>query len=70
MLVDPKRESYDFGRFGWITDPERIRMSLGSLLRLPDAVERCVTRGSQQGITEGPATQGELQTSLSLCVQS
>src|SRR5579862_1728349 len=22
VTVDPKRESYDFGKFGWVTDPE------------------------------------------------
>jgi predicted enzyme related to lactoylglutathione lyase len=26
--VDPKRESYDFGRFGWFTDPEGNRVEL------------------------------------------
>jgi predicted enzyme related to lactoylglutathione lyase len=26
--VDPKRESYDFGKFGWITDPEGNRVEL------------------------------------------
>ena len=26
--VDPKQESYDFGRFGWITDPEGNRVEL------------------------------------------
>ena len=25
---DPKRESYDFGKFGWITDPEGNRVEL------------------------------------------
>ena len=28
VTVDPKRESYDFGRFGWITDPEGNRVEL------------------------------------------
>jgi predicted enzyme related to lactoylglutathione lyase len=28
VTVDPKRESYDFGRFGWFTDPERNRVEL------------------------------------------
>jgi predicted enzyme related to lactoylglutathione lyase len=26
--VDPKREDYDYGRFGWFTDPERNRVEL------------------------------------------
>ena len=26
--VDPRRESYDFGRFGWFTDPEGNRVEL------------------------------------------
>jgi predicted enzyme related to lactoylglutathione lyase len=26
--VDPKQESYDFGRFAWITDPEGNRVEL------------------------------------------
>lgn len=26
--VDPKRESYDYGRFGWFTDPEGNRVEL------------------------------------------
>jgi predicted enzyme related to lactoylglutathione lyase len=26
--VDPKRDSYDFGRFGWFTDPEGNRVEL------------------------------------------
>ena len=26
--VDPKRESYDFGKFGWLTDPEGNRIEL------------------------------------------
>jgi predicted enzyme related to lactoylglutathione lyase len=28
VAVDPKRESYDFGKFGWITDPEGNRIEL------------------------------------------
>ena len=28
VTVDPKRESYDFGRFGWFTDPEGNRVEL------------------------------------------
>lgn len=28
VAVDPKRESYDFGKFGWITDPEGNRLEL------------------------------------------
>lgn len=28
VAVDPKRDSYDFGRFGWITDPEGNRVEL------------------------------------------
>jgi predicted enzyme related to lactoylglutathione lyase len=26
--VDPKREDYDYGRFGWFTDPEGNRVEL------------------------------------------
>jgi predicted enzyme related to lactoylglutathione lyase len=28
VTVDPKRESYDFGRFGWFTDPKGNRVEL------------------------------------------
>jgi hypothetical protein len=28
VTVDPKRERYDFGKFGWITDPEGNRVEL------------------------------------------
>lgn len=28
VVVDPKRESYDFGKFGWVTDPEGNRVEL------------------------------------------
>jgi predicted enzyme related to lactoylglutathione lyase len=28
VAVDPKRESYDFGKFGWFTDPEGNRIEL------------------------------------------
>ncbi|HEX4038253.1 MAG TPA: VOC family protein [Acidobacteriaceae bacterium] len=28
VTVDPKRESYDFGKFGWMTDPEGNRVEL------------------------------------------
>jgi predicted enzyme related to lactoylglutathione lyase len=28
VAVDPKRESYDFGKFGWLTDPEGNRIEL------------------------------------------
>ena len=28
VTVDPKRESYDFGHFGWITDPEGNRIQV------------------------------------------
>lgn len=28
VAVDPKRESYDYGRFGWFTDPEGNRVEL------------------------------------------
>jgi predicted enzyme related to lactoylglutathione lyase len=28
VAVDPKRESYDFGKFGWIVDPEGNRIEL------------------------------------------
>jgi predicted enzyme related to lactoylglutathione lyase len=28
VTVDPKRESYDFGKFGWITDPEGNRVEI------------------------------------------
>jgi len=27
-IVDPKRENYDYGRFGWFTDPEGNRVEL------------------------------------------
>jgi predicted enzyme related to lactoylglutathione lyase len=27
-VVDPKRDDYDFGRFGWFTDPEGNRVEL------------------------------------------
>jgi predicted enzyme related to lactoylglutathione lyase len=26
--VDPKRESYDFGKFGWLSDPDGNRIEL------------------------------------------
>jgi predicted enzyme related to lactoylglutathione lyase len=26
--VDPKRDTYDFGKFGWLTDPEGNRVEL------------------------------------------
>jgi predicted enzyme related to lactoylglutathione lyase len=26
--VDPKRDTYDFGKFGWVTDPEGNRIEL------------------------------------------
>ncbi len=32
VTVDPKRESYDFGKFGWITDPEGNRVELWQLV--------------------------------------
>src|SRR4051794_24830394 len=28
VTVDPRRETYDFGRFGWVTDPEGNRVEL------------------------------------------
>jgi predicted enzyme related to lactoylglutathione lyase len=28
VTVDPKRENYDFGRFGWFADPEGNRVEL------------------------------------------
>jgi predicted enzyme related to lactoylglutathione lyase len=28
VVVDPKREDYDYGRFGWFTDPEGNRVEL------------------------------------------
>jgi predicted enzyme related to lactoylglutathione lyase len=28
VSVDPKRETYDYGRFGWFTDPEGNRVEL------------------------------------------
>ena len=28
IKVDPKRDSYDFGKFGWVTDPEGNRIEL------------------------------------------
>jgi predicted enzyme related to lactoylglutathione lyase len=28
VSVDPKREKYDFGRFGWFTDPQGNRVEL------------------------------------------
>jgi len=28
VTVDPDRQSYDFGKFGWITDPEGNRVEL------------------------------------------
>ena len=28
ITVDPRRDSYDFGRFGWVTDPEGNRVEL------------------------------------------
>jgi predicted enzyme related to lactoylglutathione lyase len=28
VTVDPNRESYDFGKFGWLTDPEGNRVEL------------------------------------------
>lgn len=28
VAVDPKRENYDFGKFGWVTDPEGNRVEL------------------------------------------
>ena len=28
VTVDPRRESYDFGKFGWFTDPEGNRVEL------------------------------------------
>jgi predicted enzyme related to lactoylglutathione lyase len=28
VAVDPKRDTYDFGKFGWLTDPEGNRVEL------------------------------------------
>jgi predicted enzyme related to lactoylglutathione lyase len=28
VAVDPKRETYDFGKFGWVTDPEGNRVEI------------------------------------------
>jgi len=28
VAVDPKRDAYDFGKFGWFTDPEGNRVEL------------------------------------------
>ena len=28
IAVDPKRENYEYGKFGWITDPEGNRVEL------------------------------------------
>ena len=28
VLVDPRREDYEYGRFGWFTDPEGNRVEL------------------------------------------
>jgi predicted enzyme related to lactoylglutathione lyase len=28
VTVDPKRDTYDFGKFGWLTDPEGNRIEL------------------------------------------
>jgi predicted enzyme related to lactoylglutathione lyase len=28
VVVDPKRETYEYGRFGWFTDPEGNRVEL------------------------------------------
>ncbi len=28
VAVDPKRDNYDFGKFGWLTDPEGNRVEL------------------------------------------
>lgn len=35
VSVDPKRESYDFGKFGWITDPEGNRVELWQPIPAP-----------------------------------
>jgi hypothetical protein len=32
VTVDPKRESYDFGRFGWITDQRKSCRALAACL--------------------------------------
>ena len=31
--VDPKREQYNYGKFGWLTDPEGNRVELWQPLR-------------------------------------
>jgi predicted enzyme related to lactoylglutathione lyase len=28
VIVDPNRQSYDFGKFGWLTDPEGNKVEL------------------------------------------
>jgi predicted enzyme related to lactoylglutathione lyase len=28
VVIDPKRENYEYGRFGWFTDPEGNRVEL------------------------------------------
>ncbi len=35
VTVDSKRESYDFGKFGWITDPEGNRVELWQPVATP-----------------------------------
>jgi predicted enzyme related to lactoylglutathione lyase len=35
VSVDPKREHYDFGNFGWFTDPEGNRVELWQPLERP-----------------------------------
>ena len=33
VAVDPKREAYEFGKFGWVTDPEGNRVELWQPLK-------------------------------------
>jgi predicted enzyme related to lactoylglutathione lyase len=28
VVIDPKREAYEYGRFGWFTDPEGNQVEL------------------------------------------
>jgi predicted enzyme related to lactoylglutathione lyase len=37
VVIDPKREDYDYGRFAWITDPEGNRVELWQPLAPPTA---------------------------------
>lgn len=37
VTVDPKRDRYDFGRFGWFTGPEGNRVELWQPMDSPAA---------------------------------